>query len=133
MNDFLQIFIENFLSRMILSPFSSITLEAKHSFGQNIQTELCVAYIAILLAFIVNYYSGRAFCIIEKYFDTKTKNLIAKAKRIFSGRGRVILLLSFVPFGNILLLVAGILHVPFKQTLPFMLIASGLGLLKFIL
>ncbi len=128
-----QIFYENFLSRLVASPFPSVMLEAKYYFGQNVQTELCVAFSAILCAFLTNYYFGYALGLLQKYFSEKTISLFAKAKAIFSGRGRVVLLLAFLPFGNILLVAAGVLGLSFKQSAPFIIIAATLALVRFIL
>jgi membrane protein YqaA with SNARE-associated domain len=132
MNELAQIFVENFASRLLIPPFSSVLLEAKYYFGQIVAQDLCVAFAGIICAFFANYYFGRIFGLLKKYFDDKTKNLFAKGKSILSGRGRVLLLFSFLPFGSILLLVAGVLQVPFKKIFLFLAIAAGLALMKFI-
>jgi membrane protein YqaA with SNARE-associated domain len=132
MNELTQIFVENFLSRLVISLYPSVLLEAKYYFGQNVQSDLAVAFMAILCAFGTNYYLGRLFALLEKYFDDNTKNLFTKAKSLLEGQGRVLLMFAFLPFGGIILLSAGILRVSLRKIFPFIIIGAACAVSQFI-
>lgn len=127
-----QIFTENFLNHIIASPFVSVMLEAKYFFEhKNLEKAYIVAYLAILIAFICNYLLGRCFNLLKQYFDEKTKKIFNKAKCFFEGWGKFLILLAFLPFGEILLLLFGIVGISFKKIFMLLLIAAIVPLLKF--
>lgn len=126
MQQLFAVFVESIWEASIIPFAQETTLAALHAFkSPDYTVAIIIAFFAALIGQTANWLLG---ALLAKSYDSGAFKLkpayYAKAQSIFKRYGLFLLVLSFIPFVNIIVVIAGFLRLPYTRIcLP--LIALG--------
>jgi membrane protein YqaA with SNARE-associated domain len=130
----LKLFIENFCQNIVgLNVIPTTLTSAKHHFATFEDSDYILISLGALVAFLTSYLIGAVIInIMQHKLDDATTKLFNKAKDYANGYFIYLLLLSSIPLGCVLPIIAGILRTPPLKTTILLICASLIGLAKYL-
>lgn len=119
MNSLIDIFIETLWDASIIPYGNQNSFYAITSFNPDASMQaVATATLASAIAYIFNWYVGRwAFNASVKKQTQKTRENYAKAASLAQRYGWIMLLLTFIPFGNYFIMLSGFFKVKLRVVL----------------